>query len=125
MSDINGTTSKQTIITDGYCTADSFSTRVEDYNATADLVLHACPLNEDPVSDELTTVGVLVDILNEGIDSIGAAVTEDIQVDIDEFKCELVEGVYDENSGVCNGADITQDISEQDIIDYLNAQNGV
>ena len=116
------TATNQTVLTNGYCTATNFATRVADYNNTT--APYACPINEDPTSDELTASGVLVDILNEGMDAIGAAVTDDIQADVDEFKCEILGGTYDEFSG-CSGADITQDISEQNIIDYLNTQNGL
>ncbi len=116
--------SNRTILTNGYCSAESFSPRVDDYNNTAVPSLYACPINEDPAADELTASGVLVDILNEGMESIGAAVTEDIQEDVDEFKCEILGGTYDEFNG-CVGANITQDISEQNVIDYLNTQNGL
>lgn len=114
--------SNQTVLTNGYCTETDFSTRVDDYNLTT--APYACPINEDPTADELTTASVLVDILNEGMDAIGAAVTDDIQEDVDEFKCEILNGTYDEFNG-CLGADITQDISEENIIDYLNTQNGL
>ena len=110
--------SNQTVLTNGYCSADSFTPRVDDYNVT----LYACPINEDPTADELTTTGVLVDILNEGMDAVAAAVTEDIQEDVDEFKCEILGGTYDEDSG-CSGADIALDITEENIINYLDSQN--
>ncbi len=113
------TGSNQTVLTQGYCAENNFSTRVNDYNSTT--APFACPINEDPEADDLTTADVLVNILNEGMDSIGAATTEDIQADIDEFKCEIFEGTYNEFSGCSE--DITQDIAEQDIIDYLNSQN--
>ena len=105
---MNSTTPKQTVLTDGYCTNTDFSTRVDTYDSTT--APYACPVNEDPLAEELTTAGVLVDILNEGIDSIGAAVTEDIQADINEFREEITGSV----SGT---------VTEQNIIDYLNDQN--
>ena len=117
------TSANQTVLTSAYCTANSFS-RVDDYNATATPPLYACPVNENQDEDDLTTAGVLVDIFNEGMDAISAAATEDIQEDVDEFKCEILDGSYDEFNG-CIGADINQDISEVNIIDYLNSKNGL
>ncbi len=122
MTEINGTINNQTVLTNGYCADNDFSTRVDEYNSTALPALHACPINEDKDAEELATASVLVTILNDGMESISAAVTEDIQEDVNEFKCEILGGTHDEFSG-CMGADIIQDISEQNIIDYLNAQN--
>jgi len=113
------TSTNATVLTNGYCTEIDFSTRVNDYNLTT--APYACPVNENPVEDELTATGILVDILNDGIDSIAAAVTDDIQADIDEYKCDVLGGVY---NGGCS-VSLTQNISEQNIIDYLNTQNGL
>lgn len=113
----------QTVLTDGFCSETDFATRVDDYNAS----LHACPINEDKDKDELTTAGVLVNVLNEGIGSIGGASTQDIQGDVDEFKCDILNGTYDEFNGCTdilnNPIDITVDITELDIINYLNNEN--
>ena len=114
------TDSNQTVLTDGYCTATDFSTRTDEYNSTAVPTLYACPLNEDKDADEITTAEVLVDALNEGTDSISAATTEEMQADIDEFKCEILGGTYDFDT--CS-EDITQDVTEEDVIDYLNSEN--
>jgi len=114
------TATHQTVLTNGYCTATDFATRVDEYNTIT--APYACPINENPTTDELTASSVLVDILNEGMDAIGAAVTDDIQEDVDEFKCEILGGTYNSFNG-CVGATITDAVSEQNIIDYLNAQN--
>jgi len=118
MSDAN-----RTVLTKGFCALDSFTPRVDDYSSS----LYACPINEDKDEDELTAVGLLTTVLNDGIDSIGgAASSDDITADIDEFKCDILGGNYDEFNG-CNDANGTvntsQEISEQQIIDYLNREN--
>jgi len=102
------TANDKTVLTDGYCNATTGSTRVDSYNsATAQ---YACPINDEPTADELTIEGILVQVFNEGIDSISAALTHDIQEDINEFVSEI-----DANSdGI---------IDESDIIEYLNEQN--
>jgi len=118
MSDAN-----QTILTDGFCSADSFTPRVDDYNVTTIPTQHACPINEDKDAEELTTAGTLVNVLNNGIGSMGgASSSDDIQSDIDEFKCDILDGNYNEFSG-CN-VDITQEITEEEMIAYLNRENG-
>ncbi len=104
------TSINQTVLTKGYCTRDDFSTRVDTYDAA--LAPYACPINEDPSAVDLTVATVLVNVLNEGMDSIGAALSEEIQADIDEFKTEI--------TGDVNGT-----ITEQNIIDYLNTQNSL
>ena len=116
------TENNQTVLTEGFCEATDFSTRVDEHNTSAVPSLYACPINEDKDADDITTAGVLVDVLNEGIGSIGGAATQDIQGDIDEFKCNILGGTYDEYNG-CLGADITQDITQSDIITYINAEN--
>jgi hypothetical protein len=119
----------RTVLTKGFCRADSFTPRVDDYNATANPAHYACPINEDKDAEELTAVGLLTTVLNEGIDSIGgAAASDDISGDINEFKCDILGGNYDEFNG-CRDSnftsiDTTQEISEQQIIDYLNRENG-
>ncbi len=113
------TTPKKTVLTDGYCSATDFTTRTQNYDAIN--APYACPINEDPTVEELTTTDVLVNVLNDGIEAVGAAVTEDIQADIDEFKCDIVGGIYVDGSG-CTQA-IDSDINEQDIINYLDTQN--
>lgn len=107
----------RTVLTKGFCFLDDF-TRYEDINATSGL--YACPLNETPSSDEITTAGVLVDILNDGVASIASAASEDTQADIDEFKCEILGGDYLNNN--CS-VSLDNNVTEADIIDYLNSQN--
>ncbi|MEA3370754.1 MAG: hypothetical protein U9Q40_05385 [Campylobacterota bacterium] len=112
----------QSVITDGYCAEDDFSSRVESYDIST--APYACPMSEDPTADELTTAGVLVEVLNEGMESVGVVDTEDIQEDVNEFKCEILGSTY---NGIddCTDPDVSidTDISEEDIIDYLDAQN--
>ncbi len=115
-------TPKSTVITDGYCSLDSFVPRVEDKNSTDydSLSFHVCPVNEDSNATEITTEEVLVDALNNGTDSIGVAADEDMQEDIDEFKCEVLNGVYSNKS--CS-VSLNQDVTNQDVVDYLNNKN--
>ncbi len=107
----------QTVLTKDYCTNTDFSTRVDAWSGG----LYACPINETPSATELTTAGVLVDVLNNGIDSISGAATAEMQSDIDEFKCELLGGAYTYSS--CVGATLSDDVNETAIITYLNNQN--
>jgi len=110
----------QTVLTKDFCTNTSFSPRSDDWSGG----LYACPINESPSADEFTTAGVLVDVLNDGIGAIGGAATEETQGDIDEFKCEILGGTYDSfNNPSCSGATLSDDVTEQNIIDYLNTQN--
>ena len=109
----------QTVLTKDYCTATDFATRTETF-VTGSPKYYACPINETPNAEELTTAGVLVDVLNNGIDSIGGASSDETQSDIDEFKCELLGGTYDGSN--CS-VSLDGNVSEQSIIDYLNNQN--
>ena len=87
--------------------------------------MYACPVNEErDAEDELATLDVLVDVLNGGLDSVMGVASEDMEEDIDEFKCEILGGSYDEHSGCSNGTiNLSDEISEQAVIDYLNSQN--
>jgi len=118
------TDANRTVLTNGYCTSTDFTTRTEEYNATATPPYYACPINETPETTELTTAGILVDVLNDGMDSIVNSAGEDIQADIDEFKCDVLNGTFDGTNCYVNGTDASDVlITEQDIIDYLNSQN--
>jgi len=114
LNDIN-----QTVLTKNYCTATDFSTRTATYVSTTP-EYYACPIVETSGVAELTTASVLVDILNNGIGAISSAASEDTQSDIDEFKCEILGGDYDGTD--CN-VSLTNDVTEQNIIDFLNSQN--
>ena len=110
----NGTV-RSTVVTKGYCTTESFDPRVEDMNDadyTSDM--HVCPVNEDPDAQKLTTGAVIADALNNGIDAIGVAADDDMKSDIDEFKQEVLDS-SDKNPG--------DEITEEDIINYLNSNN--
>lgn len=128
--EINGT--KATVITNGYCATNDFTTRVEDKNATTydPAIYHVCPVIETAdAADELTTEGLIVEALNDGVESIGGIATEDMQADIDEFKCEVLGGTYSEYNGCINntsGLSInleTTSVTTAEVIDYLNNNN--
>jgi len=111
--------SNQTVLTSDYCTATDFSTRVATYiSGTPEY--YACPISETASSEELTTASVLVNVLNEGIDSISGAASEETQTDIDEFKCDILGGSFDGTD--CN-VSLDTNVTIQDIFDYLNTQN--
>lgn len=115
----------QTAITDGYCTVTDFSTRV---NAKASELYYVCPLNESKdADDEITTVNVLLDALNNGTDAITASATEDMKKDIDEFKCDLFLGTYNEYSETCSNdvgpIDLSQELDLADIVGYLGTKD--
>jgi len=117
-------TPRSTIITDGYCSLDSFSPRAKDKNSLDyEITFHECPINEDPNAIDITTGKVLVDALNNGTDSIGIAASDDMKNDVDEFKCEVLSGVYNENTIACDGADLTKSVTTLDVITYLNNNN--
>jgi len=118
------TDTRQTTLTSGYCSNESFTPRVEDYNSS----LYACPINENKDANETTSIDVLVDALNGGVDAVANAVGADAEDDeikssVDEFKCDVLNGTYNETDDSCT-VDIEQEIKEQAIIDYLNSQNG-
>lgn len=113
----------RTVLTKNYCQASSFATRTDTdtYNASASPKQYACPINESADANDTTTAGVLVDVLNNGLGAISGAASSDTQGDVDQFKCEVLGGNYDGNS--CNNASLDNNVSEQDIITYLNSQN--
>ena len=98
-----------TTVTDGYCTNTNFLTR-NDIKFTGS---YACPVNESPFAPELTVLDVLVDSLNGGIDSTVNSTGGD-DSDTGESVTEFKEEVKNGGSG---------DVTEQDIIDYLNRKN--
>ncbi|MEA3227574.1 MAG: hypothetical protein U9P38_00715 [Campylobacterota bacterium] len=104
---------ESTVITKGYCTTESFQTRVDD-ESNLDHSFHVCPINEELNATELTTGAVLADALNNGVDSIGVAADDDMKEDIDEFKSEVLES---------SGKSPDETITEEDVVNYLNEQN--
>ncbi len=96
------------ILTDGFCSLDDFTTRV----AVQDSITapYLCPLSEDPAGD-FSVSDLLIEGLNEGLDSIKSALTTEIQEDIDKYREEI--------TGDVNGV-----ITEAAIIKYLNERNG-
>jgi hypothetical protein len=111
------TRKRETLLTSGYCSNESFTPRVEQYTPN----YYACPINEDPDLEETTTIAILQDALNSGVDSASSDEESDVTSSLDEFKCDVLNGQYNNNS--CS-IDITKDVSEQEIIDYLNRENG-
>ena len=103
---------RSTVLTSGMCTLDSFATRVDDTNDTS---YHVCPIDETNTTVETTTEKILVDALNEGVDSVGAAVSDDVQADIDAFKQEIIDTRVP--------ADSNTTITIEDIIKYLDDNN--
>lgn len=121
LRDINGATF--TVITDGFCTQDDFTTRVEDKNASTynALTYHVCPLTESAEDDEITTEDLIVNALNDGVEAISGVATDEMQGDIDAFKCEVLGGNYNEYSG-CS-VPLSQDVTTQQVINYLETNN--
>lgn len=109
------TDSNTTALTKDYCTKESFATR----QATQDAGYYACPVQETSGVD-ITSAGVLVDVLNNGLDAVGSAVNADIQGDLDQFKCEILSGTYSNSSCDVN---TSVDINISDITTYLSNQN--
>lgn len=115
----------QSALTKGYCTLSDFSTRTEIDSGASDY--YVCPVNETTGSD-LTTTGVLVDILNTGLDAVASATDANVQENIDQYKCEILGGNYSSGSCISNtnsGTSISLDtnITATQITDYLTAQN--
>ena len=104
----------RTINTSGYCSNTNFSTRIET-KATG---YYACPVNEIAGEDDFTTTGVLVTVLNEGLGAISGAGSKDIALSVDEFRCEIINESFDGTSCISS-----RDVSEIDIVTYLQQQN--
>jgi len=112
-------TTKTTVVTNGICTLDDFSTRVKDENDPKydnSLTYYPCPVNEGNESNDITTQSVLVDALNDGVDSIGVAVSDDVKDDVDEFKRDVLKANGREN-------DTNTTIAIDDILKYLEDNN--
>lgn len=93
---------RQTIITKGYC----YANLTKCTKGTTDCF--ACPLEVDG-EDELTVANLLVDTLNDGLDSILGAVgsNDEITQDIRKYKNEITRHQ-------------NRDITLEDIVIYLN-----
>ncbi len=114
----------EVVMTDGFCSLDDFSTRVADkldmsYDASS---YYTCPINTNPDAEELTVTNVLLDALNESTDAILAAsgTNEDLKNSIDEIKCDIFGGIYEEDR--CS-VDLNQNITIEDIVEYIDEQN--
>jgi hypothetical protein len=104
-----GTSVRQTALTDGYCKLDAINT----VNATKTADSYVCPVNKSATTAELTAANVLVDILNDGFDSVLAAVggiDSSIATDIEKYRTEV--------TGSASGT-----ITVTSIVNYINSQN--
>lgn len=81
-----GVTPGTTIVTEGYC-ANDFS----NPSATWSTGLYACPLNKDPLQEDLNISTLLVNTLNSGLNAVSAAFSSDpvLQQDIIDYKNEI------------------------------------
>ena len=104
---------KSTAITNGFCTLNDFTTRV-DYKVNTDY--HVCPVNESATEKDMTTEETIVMALNEGINSVSMAASQDVQQDINEFRDDILAA-----NGRQNDADKT--ITVEDLIKYLDNKN--
>jgi hypothetical protein len=121
---ITDETIARTAITDGFCTTDDFATRVDTKPTTSGY--HVCPFTDRAEDDEITTEGLIVDALNNGVEAISGVATAEMQGDIDEFKCEVLGGTYYSYNGTCmkSGLDVLDNnVTTQDVITYLNDNN--
>ena len=117
---ITNTTPRTTAIANGICTDNDFTTRIADKNATGydnTLTYHACPLAETKDAKDVTTEDILVTALNNGVESIGVAVSQDVKDSIDKFRNDVLKA----NSRSINDANTT--IAIADITKYLSQQN--
>ena len=116
---ITTTVPKSTVVTNGICTLYDFSTRVKDENDPKydnSLTYYPCPVNEGNESSDITTQSVLVDALNDGVDSIGVAVSDDVKEDVDKFKKDVLKANDRED-------DTNTTIAIDDILKYLEDNN--
>jgi len=116
---ITYTTPRSTVLTNGICTKDDFSTRIKDKNDTKydnSLTYHPCPVAQSDLSDEITTQSILVDALNDGSDFVDVAVSDDVKEDIDKFKNDVLKANNREN-------DTDKTITLDDILKYLEDNN--
>ena len=113
---------KEVIVTDGYCSLDNYSTRVDDktspgYNSS----YHVCPinLNEDVTAtniDHFTTNEFIINSFNEGTNAI-------LKGSDDEVLIETINGFKQEIYDAREGNDKSEVIDEEDMVKYLNKQN--
>ena len=99
-----------TILTVGYCSNNSFETRQDEKK----FGYFPCPINEAVGENDVTTGGVLVETLNDGLDLVDTMAPSDMKDDVDEFKCEILGGYFNGYSCSVGG-----NITEQVVIDYL------
>lgn len=118
---INATNS--TVMTDGFCTLESFDTRVSQ-KLEGSLEYHACPIDASDAEGDLTTNELIVDALNDATNVLSGIATEEMQGDIDEFKCEVLGGSYIsyDESGACS-VNLNQNVTTQQVINYINRNN--
>jgi len=118
--------SRSSVITKGFCTLESFTSREEKIPESSLAEYFPCPITqtrlEENTDDELTTEKLIVNALNGAVGAIISATgnNDEIKESINEFKCEVLGGVWQSNS--CQNANINNEITTQDIIRYLNKQ---
>jgi len=108
------TDNHETLLTVGYCPNDDFTKRQDE----AEVGYYPCPINETVGSKDVTTGGVLVTTINDGLDVVESVAPTDMKENVNEFKCDLIGGSYNGYSCSKSGA-----ITEQVVIDYLNKNN--
>ncbi|MEA3227575.1 MAG: hypothetical protein U9P38_00720 [Campylobacterota bacterium] len=83
------------IMTNGYCTLDSFGTRVQEKPQSDSSKYYVCPVN-------LTFETVLIDSLNEGIEAVivGAKTDVDLIEDVKLFKEEILGSSYQRDEDI-------------------------
>jgi hypothetical protein len=97
---------KFTVVSDGFCPLNSFDARSQ----TKASGFYACPISKVGENEkDITSLEVLVDVLNTAINDVTAIADEDVKDEINEIKKEI--------------ADVNRDITEDDIIKYLNDRN--
>jgi len=84
----SGVTPGTTVVTQGYCNND-FSNPSAVWNMTSSP--YACPLNQDPTKADQNVTTLLVDTLDNGLDSVAGALAGDanLQQDINTYKSEI------------------------------------
>lgn len=97
-----------TLVTNGFCKLDDFTTRVD---IKPDKNYHVCPIESE---SDITIANVLVDALNNGTNTIVAVADDEMKEDIEEFRNDVLDANH-KNKG--------EDITVEDIIAYLNENN--
>lgn len=116
-------TTNSIVMTNGFCTLNDFDTRVPEKPSSLQ-GYHVCPISESATEDELTTDQLIVDALNDVAGALRDIATEEMQGDIDEFKCEVLGGSYTlyGDGGSCT-KNLDDNVATLDVINYLDSNN--